>query len=34
MDILQKTVRFEEPGNFLKIQLSPSVPPTNTGFYT
>ena len=34
IDIPQKTVRFEETGNFLKNQLSSLVTPRSTGFYT
>ena len=32
MDATQKTVRFEEPVQILKSQLSSIVPPRNLGF--
>ena len=33
MDATQKAVRFEEPVQILKSQLSSIVPPRNFGFY-
>ena len=34
MDASQRTLFFEDPGNFFKHQLGSLVSPRNTGFYT